>query len=117
MKLLSSNDEVLLMAVRKLDDLAYGVTIRREVSTATGVDWSIGAVYEPLYRLEKRGFVESFLTHPTGERGGRSKRIFRITREGIAALAALQRIREKLDHGSERTGLARLAAKPGGRSY
>jgi PadR family transcriptional regulator PadR len=85
-KLLSSQDEVLLLAVIKLGKDAYGVTIRRAVSEATGQNWSIGAIYDPLYRMEKRGFIESFLSVPTSERGGRSKRIFKITNLGVKAL-------------------------------
>ena len=57
MKVLSSQDEILLLAVLSLGDNAYGVTIRRHVSKVTGKDWSIGAIYDPLYRLEKKGFV------------------------------------------------------------
>ena len=96
MKLLSSHDEILLLAILDLDENAYGVTIRREVSKATGTDWSIGAIYDPLYRLEKRGFVESNLSQPTSERGGRSKRIFRVTRQGIEALHSHKEVRDRL---------------------
>jgi PadR family transcriptional regulator PadR len=96
MKFLSSHDEILLLAILNLGENAYGVTIRREVSKATGKEWSIGAIYDPLYRLEKRGFVESSLSQPTSERGGRSKRIFRITRKGIEALVSHKKVRDKL---------------------
>jgi DNA-binding PadR family transcriptional regulator len=94
MKLLSSQDEVLLLAVIKLGKDAYGVTIRRAVSEATGQNWSIGAIYDPLYRMEKRGFVESFLSVPTSERGGRSKRIFKITNLGVQALVENKRVKD-----------------------
>jgi len=96
MKLLSSHDEVLLLAILNLGDNAYGMTIRRQVSKATGKDWSIGAIYDPLYRLEDRGFVESFLSHPTSERGGRSKRIFKVTKTGLEALLTQKQMRDKL---------------------
>lgn len=99
MKLLSNQDEVLLLAILKLKDNAYGMTIRREVSKATGKDWSIGAVYDPLYRLEKKGLVESYLSDPTNRRGGRSKRIFKVRKKGFDALIAHKRIREKLWKG------------------
>jgi PadR family transcriptional regulator PadR len=61
---------MLLLAILKLKDNVYGMTIRREVSKATGKNWSIGAIYDPLYRLEIKGFVESFLSDPTHERAG-----------------------------------------------
>ena len=101
MNLLSGHEEIFLLIILKLGDNAYGVTIRREVSKATGKDWSIGAVYDPLYRLEKKGLIESFLSGPTGERGGRSKRMFKLRKEGLKALAAHKKVREKLWAGIE----------------
>ena len=96
MKLLSSHDEILMLAILSLGDDAYGVTIRRAVSQATGKNWSIGAVYDPLYRLEQRGLVESFLSDPTSERGGRSKRIFRVTQKGKEKLREQKAVRDRL---------------------
>ena len=99
MKLLSSHDEVLLLAILSLGDNAYGLTIRSEVSKATGKDWSIGAIYDPLYRLEKKGYVESSLTEPTAERGGRSKRVFCVTSRGKKALSEQKSVRDHLWRG------------------
>jgi len=96
MKLLSSHDELLLLAILSLEENAYGVTIRREVSKTSGKEWSIGAIYDPLYRLEKRGYVTSCLSQPTNERGGRSKRIFRITSKGMETLYSHKEVRDKL---------------------
>ena len=99
MKLLSSHDEILMLVILGLKDNAYGMTIRREVSRATGKNWSIGAIYDPLYRLEQREMVESFLSEPTGERGGRSKRIFRVTQKGLGMLQKQKSVRDSLwDH-------------------
>jgi PadR family transcriptional regulator PadR len=62
---------------------------------------SIGAVYATLNRLQGKGYVNSFLGDPTPERGGRSKRFFRVTAKGVAAVnrtqRALQRMTEGLD--------------------
>jgi DNA-binding PadR family transcriptional regulator len=96
MKLLSSHDEMLLLAILSLGDTAYGLTIRREVSRAAGKDWSIGAIYDPLNRLEEKGYVESSLTEPTAERGGRSKRVFRLTSRGKKALREQKAVRDNL---------------------
>lgn len=96
MKLLSSHDEMLLLAILSLGDNAYGLTIRREVSRAAGKDWSIGAIYDPLNRLEEKGYVESALTEPTAERGGRSKRVFRLTSRGKKALREQKAVRDNL---------------------
>ena len=105
MKLLSSHDEVLLLAILNLEDNAYGMTIRQEITKATGKEWSIGAVYDPLYRLEERGLVESCLSHPTQERGGRSKRIFKVTGIGLEALRAHKQVRDNLWQRIENPGL------------
>ncbi len=99
MKVLSSQDEILMLAVLALGDNAYGVTIRRHVSRVTAKEWSIGAIYDPLYRLEKKGLVRSFLTEPTSERGGRSKRMFQVTREGQKALMEHKKVRDELWNG------------------
>ena len=96
MKTLSSQDEILLLAIIKLGIEAYGVTIRRYVSKVTNKDWSIGAIYDPLYRLEEKGLVQSFLSQPTGERGGRSKRMFKVTPDGRRALMEHKKVRDEL---------------------
>lgn len=96
MNILSSHDEILLLAILKLGKNAYGVTIRQEVSRATQKEWSIGAIYDPLYRLEQKGLIESVLSDPTRERGGRSKRLFTITKKGMEQLTAHKKVRDSL---------------------
>jgi PadR family transcriptional regulator, regulatory protein PadR len=96
MKLLSNHEEIFLLAILNLGDNAYGVTIRREVSKATGESWSIGAIYDPLYRLESKGLIRSYLSNSTPERGGRSRRMFEIEPEGFKALVAHKRVRDGL---------------------
>jgi len=102
MRLLTGYDEIFLLTILKLKDNAYGVTIRREVSRLTGREWSIGAIYDPLYRLEKGSLVESRLSGPTRERGGRSKRMFRVTEKGREALLAHKKIRDCLWRETEK---------------
>lgn len=99
MKVLSSQDEILMLAILALGKNAYGVTIRKHVSQVTEKEWSIGAIYDPLYRLERKGFVKSFMTGSTNERGGRSKRMFLVTRNGQKALAEHKRVRDELWNG------------------
>jgi DNA-binding PadR family transcriptional regulator len=79
-------EQLLLLAIVHLGTDAYGVTIRREIGARTGRDVAIGALYTSLDRLERKGFVSSTMSAPTGERGGRSKRYFRIRPSGITAL-------------------------------
>ena len=96
MKVLSSVDEILMLTVYSLGKEAYGVTIRKKLADVTGKDWSHGAIYEPLYRLENKALVKSYLSDPTQERGGRSRRMFELTEEGIQVLQEHQQLRNEL---------------------
>jgi DNA-binding PadR family transcriptional regulator len=94
-------EHIIVLALLRLEDRAYGVTVRQEIQVRTNREVSIGAVYATLDRLEGKGYVNSFLGDPTPERGGRSKRFFRVTAKGVAAVnrtqRALQRMTEGLD--------------------
>jgi DNA-binding PadR family transcriptional regulator len=94
-------EHVIVLALLRLEDRAYGVTVRQEIELRTKREVSIGAVYATLDRLEAKGFVKSRLGEPTPERGGRSKRFFRVTASGVAAVnrthRALQSMTEGLD--------------------
>lgn len=105
MPLLSGNDEILLLAVISLKDNAYGATLMKYLTRVSGKEWSIGAIYDPLYRLEKNGYVRSELTTPTPERGGRSKRLYRVTPYGQNALKENQKVRDELIGGSPKLAL------------
>lgn len=93
-KYLSRPEEIILLVVMKLNDNAYGVSIRKMVQELTGKYWSIGAVYVPLERLEQKGYVRSYSSEPLSERGGRRKRLFRITSEGIKELEKIRRVNQ-----------------------
>ena len=80
---LGNFDLMLLLALLRLGDDAYGVTIATVLEEQTGREVVIASVYATLDRLEERGFVSSSLGDPTPERGGRAKRYFRITTAGI----------------------------------
>ena len=81
-------EELVLMALIRLGTNAYGVTIRQELAKRTGKDISVGAAYTTLERLERNGYVSSWMGEPTPERGGRAKRYFRIEAPGEKALRA-----------------------------
>ena len=83
-------EHLVLLAVLRLGEAAYGVTVRREIEERAGRDASIGAIYATLERLEKKRYVTSRFADPTPERGGRSKRYFRVTGEGAAAIHRTQ---------------------------
>ena len=99
--MLMGHEEIFLLIIIRLEDNAYGVTIRREISSQGGKDWSVGAVYDHLYRMEKKGLVESFMSRPVKERGGRSRRLFRVRKKGLEALAAHKEVTDKLWKGME----------------
>jgi DNA-binding PadR family transcriptional regulator len=77
---------MVLLAVVRLGDEAYGVPISDELQTATGREASLGSVYAALERLARKGYVTSRLADPTPQRGGRAKRYFRATSEGECAI-------------------------------
>ena len=108
MKLLSRTDEMLLLTIWRLKENAYGVTIRRLISKLTGDDWSPGAIYDPLYRLEDRGLVQSELKDPTNERGGRSKRYFALTDRGMDNLKDQKVVLNSVWDGVPDTGFEKL---------
>jgi PadR family transcriptional regulator PadR len=92
MRLLSRAEELVLLAVWKLRDDASSIPIREHLTAKTGKEWSFGSVFAPLERLEKNGLLRSRLAGPTNIRGGRSKRIYRLTSFGREALAEMSRI-------------------------
>ncbi len=90
---------MLLLAVIHLGDEAYGVPISRELEAYRDRDVAVGSVYAALERLEAKGLVRSTLGDPTPERGGKAKRFFRITREGLRQVHKTRRILTKLWQG------------------
>lgn len=79
-------EQLVLLAVLRLDDDAYAVSVRDEIRERAGRSVSRGAVYVTLDRLERKGLLESALGRPTPERGGKAKRLFRVRPDGLAAL-------------------------------
>jgi PadR family transcriptional regulator PadR len=96
---LGNLEELVLLALIRLKENAYGVTIRRELTERTGRDMSIGAVYTTLERLEGKGFVSSRIGDPTPQRGGRAKRYFRLEALGANALAVSREAVERMAEG------------------
>ena len=83
-------EQIVLLAVLRLGDQAYGVTILAEIAAKTGRNPSPGALYTTLHRMEDKGLVTFRDGSPTPERGGRAKRFVTVTREGRNALASAQ---------------------------
>jgi PadR family transcriptional regulator len=74
---------LVMLAVIRLGDSAYGVPVSREIEQQTGREVAFGTVYATLERLQQKGFVRSDLGDATPERGGRAKRYFRVTPTGL----------------------------------
>ena len=107
MKILSRAEELVLLSVWKLQDNAYGVTIRKHIIQQTHTEWSIGAIYVPLDRLTKWGYLEAIQGEPTSERGGRSKRYYQLTPEGRRALEQLKQVQENMWNNLPNLALSR----------
>ena len=90
----------ILSSASRLGEQAYGAAIRHEIQSATGRQCSIGALYTTLDRLQNKGLVETWMGDPTPERGGRAKRMVRITGEGIQAAQAFHNAVMRVSRGA-----------------
>lgn len=81
-------EQLVLLAVVRLDPDAYAVSVRNEIEARAGRKVSRGAVYVTLDRLERKGLLRSAMSDPTPERGGKAKRIFVVEPAGMAAVKA-----------------------------
>ena len=84
-RLLTDFELMILLAILRIGDDAYGVQIAREIEATCGRRVLLGAAYAALDRLENSGLVSSRTGSPTSERGGRAKRFFRVTSRGVRA--------------------------------
>jgi len=96
MEFLTRMEEILLLTVHRLDPEAYGVTIRAAVEELLGKSVSVGAVYVPLDRLADRGYLETSYSDPTPERGGRRKKYFKLTQDGLKILGETKSLNDAL---------------------
>jgi len=106
MKFLSRQEELLLLSIWRLGENAYGVPIREHVSKVSERYWSIGAVYDVLDRLARKGLVTTVVSAPVKARGGKSKRYYRITESGFKSLQYLTSLQERAWSGMPKTTLA-----------
>lgn len=92
-------EQLILLAVLRLRDDAYGVTIRAELAARAGRHVAPGALYTALERLESKGLITSHMGDPTPQRGGRAKRYVTVTRAGMQALQRAVHAYERLLDG------------------
>src|SRR5271154_7021100 len=101
---------LLITAAARLGDGAYGAAIREEIETATGRRCSIGALYTTLDRLQTKGLLKTWMGDATPQRGGRAKRMVRLTPNGVLAAKAFYDAVTRVSRGASwvanRTGSA-----------
>jgi PadR family transcriptional regulator, regulatory protein PadR len=98
-------EQIALLAILRVGENAYGVTIRAEIAACTDREPAPGALYTTLDRLEEKGLVRSRLGEPTPQRGGRAKRYFTVTARGVEAVARAQRSYQRLLKGLKLPGV------------
>ena len=94
-------EQMVLLAALRLENDAYAVTIRRELEERAHRRVARGALYTVLDRLESKGYLASRMGNPTPERGGRSKRYYKVTPSGIRALKNSRDAIARLSQGLE----------------
>lgn len=92
-------EQLVLLALLRLGDGAYGASIRREIEERTGRELAISAVYVALSRLERKGMIESEVGEPTPTRGGRRRKLITLRPAGRRALAHALRQIERMTDG------------------
>ena len=94
-------EQMVLLAVLRLKEGAYGMAILEELQDRTGREVAVASVYAALDRLARRGYVRSFVGEPSAERGGRAKRFFALEGAGARALAQTRTALDALWEGVE----------------
>lgn len=106
--MLTRMEEIVLLAVWRLKDNAYGLTVQDCLSDILGKEVSSGTAYVPLSRLSKRGYLRTHEGEPTNERGGRRKRFYQLTPKGVRALTAARALHESAWEGVSIAALGRV---------
>ena len=100
-------EQLVLTAILSLGDDAYGVTIHRKVEALSAPrKVTLGAIYVTLDRLEDKGYLSSWFSEPTAERGGRAKRCYKVEAAGEAALREAMATAQRIWESLEASGLA-----------
>ena len=99
MKNLTLSEIIYLIAIWRLEDNAYGVTIRKQIAQMTGKNHTYGTLYSALDQLYKKGYVVKSAGPPTPERGGRSKIFYMLTQDGLKALKVSRELQKAIWKG------------------
>jgi PadR family transcriptional regulator len=98
-------EQMVLLAIVHLQGKAYGIPIVEEIERRTGRTVARAAVYVTLRRLEEKGFVSSWMSDPTPERGGKPRRLVKLTADGARALREARRAAERMWQGLDPASL------------
>ena len=96
---MSRAEEMILVAIYRLKDNAYGVTIRQQILDTADKDYTYGTLYGLLEQLVRKEYVIRIKGDPTPERGGRSKTFYELTPEGIEALKNAMKVHQRVWKG------------------
>jgi PadR family transcriptional regulator len=107
--MLGEFEYLLISAAAGLDDEAYGAAIREEIEATTGRKCSVGALYTTIERLENKGLLKTWMGDATPQRGGRAKRMVRVTPKGVQAAKDFYQAVMRVSRGA-----SWVAERPGG---
>jgi PadR family transcriptional regulator PadR len=93
-------EELVLLGVRRLGEEADGGRVREELTELAGRTVSVSTIYVTLMRLEEKGYARSWKGEPTATRGGKAKRLYALTPEGLEALEQVRAVRERMWEGA-----------------
>jgi len=93
---MTRNEEIILLAILKLEGNAYGVSIRRQIDKDMGKKWSFASIYQPLDNLVRKKYLKRIKGDPTSRRGGKSKFYYGVTWEGLRELQKLKKAHEQV---------------------
>ena len=96
MGVLSKIEEILMLAIWKLGDDAFGVAIIEQVEKDTGISWMSGSIYGALTRLKKNGYVQTTRVEQSPEQTGRPRIYYQLTKLGMDKLIAVQKVNRSM---------------------
>jgi len=99
MVILTKQEELFMLTILRLREPAYLVNIRNFLLEHTGKDWAFGSLYITLDKLRKKGFVETYTGKPKHTQGGKAIQYYRLTEEGLRALAEAKRLHDVMWKG------------------
>ena len=101
-KYLTRKEELVLLAIFRMEEEAYLVNVRQYLNSHTGKRWTVGNVYVALDRMNKLGFLNCYLGPPNAQRGGKAVQYYKLSRKGYDALLEIKKVNEVMWEGFNR---------------